>query len=89
MQEVLIHFSFHLLKNYFLLIAGFIIPQRWVLGIMGFLAVVMAYAMRVCLSMAIVKMVRPHEDDPEYDDHTCSFNSTEGDNEHSGVCIIN
>ncbi|XP_044732430.1 putative inorganic phosphate cotransporter isoform X2 [Chrysoperla carnea] len=51
---------------------------------MGFLAVVMAYAMRVCLSMAIVKMVRPDEADPEYEDHTCSFNSTEGDNEHSG-----
>ncbi|KAG5676613.1 hypothetical protein PVAND_006433 [Polypedilum vanderplanki] len=35
----------------------FIIPQRVVLSIMGFLAIVNAYTMRICLSMAITEMV--------------------------------
>lgn len=37
--------------------AGFIIPQRVVLSIMGFLAIVNAYTMRICLSVAITEMV--------------------------------
>lgn len=41
----------------FLYIAGFIIPQRIILAIMGFLAVAIAYTMRVCLSVAITEMV--------------------------------
>lgn len=36
---------------------GFIIPQRVVLSIMGFLAIVNAYTMRICLSVAITEMV--------------------------------
>jgi MFS transporter, ACS family, solute carrier family 17 (sodium-dependent inorganic phosphate cotransporter), other len=36
---------------------GFFIPQRVVLSIMGFLAVVNAYTMRICLSVAITEMV--------------------------------
>lgn len=40
-------------------VSGFIIPQRYVLGIMGFLAIVNAYNMRVCLSIAINHMVVP------------------------------
>lgn len=35
----------------------FKIPQRYILGIMGFLAVVNAYIMRVILSVAITEMV--------------------------------
>lgn len=35
----------------------FMIPQRYILGIMGFLAVVNAYIMRVILSVAITEMV--------------------------------
>ncbi|KAJ8967622.1 hypothetical protein NQ314_002741, partial [Rhamnusium bicolor] len=35
----------------------FLIPQRYVLGIMGFLAVVNAYTMRISLSIAITEMV--------------------------------
>lgn len=37
---------------------GFIIPQRVVLAIMGFLGVVNAYTMRICLSVAIIEMVK-------------------------------
>ncbi|KAF2903420.1 hypothetical protein ILUMI_02773 [Ignelater luminosus] len=37
----------------------FFIPQRYVLGLMGFLAVVNAYLMRVVLSVAITEMVMP------------------------------
>ena len=36
------------------------IPQRWVMAIMGFLAVANAYTMRVCLNIAITQMVRRH-----------------------------
>lgn len=48
----------------FFLIAGFCIPQRVILSIMCFLAIAIAYAMRVCLSVAITEMVarQPHVD---------------------------
>lgn len=36
--------------------AVFLIPQRWVFAIMGFLAVGNAYTMRVCLNLAITVM---------------------------------
>ncbi|XP_067000244.2 putative inorganic phosphate cotransporter isoform X2 [Anabrus simplex] len=36
------------------------IAQRYVLSIMGFLAVANAYTMRICLSVAITEMVKPH-----------------------------
>lgn len=35
--------------------------QRWVFAVMGSLAVVNAYAMRICLSIAITQMVKPQE----------------------------
>ncbi|RZF46751.1 hypothetical protein LSTR_LSTR002614 [Laodelphax striatellus] len=49
------------------------LPQRYVLGIMGFLAVANAYSMRNTLNLAITQMVEPHYrknhtlsiDDPE------------------------
>lgn len=40
-----------------LYLSGFIIPQRVVLSIMGFLAIVNAYTMRICLNVAITEMV--------------------------------
>lgn len=45
-------------KNLKLNIPGFIIPQRVVLAIMGFLGIMNAYAMRICLSVAIIEMVK-------------------------------
>lgn len=35
------------------------IPQRVITAIMGFLAIVVSYAMRTCLSVAITEMVIP------------------------------
>ncbi|XP_076262845.1 sialin-like isoform X1 [Rhynchophorus ferrugineus] len=49
----------------------FIIPQRYILGIMGFLAVVNAYTMRVVLSVAITEMVQPMIHNQTLDTHSC------------------
>ncbi|KAH8384274.1 hypothetical protein KR200_008007 [Drosophila serrata] len=38
---------------------SFLVPQRWILAIMGFFAIVNAYTMRVCLSQAITVLVVP------------------------------
>lgn len=37
--------------------AGCVIPQRYILGVMGLLGVCNAYTMRVCLNLAITQMV--------------------------------
>jgi ACS family sodium-dependent inorganic phosphate cotransporter len=51
----------------------FFIPQRYVLGIMGFLAIVNAYTMRVTLSVAITEMVQPSTNSSHYyDPNACS-----------------
>ncbi|KAJ8913208.1 hypothetical protein NQ315_016150 [Exocentrus adspersus] len=50
----------------------FFIPQRYILGIMGFLAVVNAYTMRVILSVAITEMVA-HVKLEHYDPNTCAL----------------
>ncbi|CAH0564297.1 unnamed protein product [Brassicogethes aeneus] len=50
----------------------FLIPQRYILGIMGFLAVVNAYTMRVTLSVAITEMVAPIIHNASYKDETCT-----------------
>ncbi|KAJ8967618.1 hypothetical protein NQ314_002736, partial [Rhamnusium bicolor] len=50
----------------------FFIPQRYILGIMGFLAVVNAYTMRVILSVAITEMVFPVKLD-HFDPDTCDL----------------
>lgn len=48
------------------LFLGFIIPQRVVLSIMGFLAIVNAYTMRICLNVAITEMTfKNSSGDPE------------------------
>ncbi|XP_030754320.1 putative inorganic phosphate cotransporter [Sitophilus oryzae] len=49
----------------------FIIPQRYVLGIMGFFAIVNAYTMRVSLSLAITEMVVPIKTAEYYDPDAC------------------
>lgn len=51
----------------------FIIPQRYVLAIMGLLAVANAYTMRVCLNLAITQMVKKsHTGESEhYDPDAC------------------
>ncbi|KAL3272432.1 hypothetical protein HHI36_013913 [Cryptolaemus montrouzieri] len=49
----------------------FIIPQRYVLSIMGFFAILNAYTMRVSLSIAITEMVQRHKSD-FYDPDACS-----------------
>lgn len=51
-------------------ISGFIIPQRVVMAIMGFFAIVNAYTMRICLSVAIVEMVKKKTSSGN-DEHEC------------------
>ncbi|XP_044758922.1 putative inorganic phosphate cotransporter isoform X2 [Coccinella septempunctata] len=48
----------------------FVIPQRYILGIMGFFAILNAYTMRVSLSVAITEMVLKHKTD-FYDPNAC------------------
>lgn len=75
----------------------FIIPQRVVLAIFGFLAILNAYTMRICLSIAITEMVNkttsveqdegvcPIDDDADMGDYTGgSFN---WDEELQGVIL--
>ncbi|XP_066254814.1 putative inorganic phosphate cotransporter [Euwallacea similis] len=60
----------------------FLIPQRYVLGIMGFLAILNAYSMRVSLSIAITEMVRSSNSssDNKYEDYCKVGNSNSSDN---------
>lgn len=39
--------------------SGSQIPQRWIFAGMGCMAIINAYAMRICLSIAITEMVKP------------------------------
>lgn len=52
-------------------ISGFIIPQRVVLAIMGFLGVMNAYTMRICLSVAIIEMVKRNPSSGHNDELEC------------------
>ncbi|XP_046627274.1 putative inorganic phosphate cotransporter isoform X1 [Neodiprion virginianus] len=61
------------------------IPQRWVFALMGFIAVVNAFTMRICLSLAITEMV-VETDSSEITDETCpSTNSTSTTNSAVGT----
>lgn len=63
---------------------GFIIPQRVVLAIMGFLAIVNAYTMRICLSVAIIEMVKKNPSSGHLDELECP--AGEGSTEvHTGT----
>ncbi|CAB0032985.1 unnamed protein product [Trichogramma brassicae] len=56
----------------YILLQGSYIPQRWVFAIMGFLALLNAYAMRVCLSIAITQMtIEKHTADNSTDLDRC------------------
>ncbi|CAH2207823.1 jg18381, partial [Pararge aegeria aegeria] len=65
----------------------FVIPQRWVMAIMGFLAVANAYTMRVCLNIAITQMVRRHASTAAYEVGSCPGDVDEIAAD-SKVCII-
>lgn len=55
-------------------VSVFIIPQRYVLAVMGLLAIANAYTMRVCLNLAITQMVKKNvavEGDEHYDPNAC------------------
>lgn len=54
----------------------FLIPQRYVLGIMGFMAIVNAYTMRISLSVAITEMVLPLNVSEHHDPDACPAEST-------------
>lgn len=66
----------------------FIIPQRVILAIMGFLAIANAYTMRVCLSVAITQMAKK----PNYTQVNDGSAVCEADpndvHSNSSVCII-
>lgn len=82
-------------------LAKICIPQRYVLGIMGFLAVANAYAMRGCLSLAITEMVvnpktkhTHHIEDPngcpgvlEVKNHTDPNNEFDWDEQTQGYIL--
>jgi hypothetical protein len=53
------------------------IPQRHIMSIMGFLAIVNAYTMRVSLSVAIVQMVGS-SNSSEIDPNACPVPPNEG-----------
>lgn len=46
-------------SNIFYRFLGSNIRQRWIFAVMGCLAITNAYAMRICLSLAITEMVKP------------------------------
>lgn len=52
-----------------IVIAGSRLPQRWIFAIMGFLAILNAYTMRICLSITITEMAVPLKHN--YTDDTC------------------
>ncbi|XP_016961976.1 putative inorganic phosphate cotransporter [Drosophila biarmipes] len=64
----------------------FVVPQRWILAVMGFFAIFNAYTMRVCLSQAITVLVvkknytdKPHgESICEADEDSAGPTSREG-----------
>lgn len=60
----------------------FLIPQRYVLGIMGFLAIVNAYTMRVTLNIAITEMVYPVNETAHPDPEACVVKDDDSGTSH-------
>lgn len=56
--------------NYYLIL-GCVIPQRYILGVMGLLGVCNAYTMRVCLNLAITQMVNRTKSEEHFDPDAC------------------
>lgn len=63
---------------------GFIIPQRVVLSIMGFLAIVNAYTMRICLNVAITEMVKKKNSTDDAKGDFCPIDESAGGHDSSG-----
>lgn len=38
------------------------VPQRWIVGVMGFFGIVVAYLMRICLSTVLTQLVKQIQD---------------------------
>lgn len=58
LAKTFIFVVFHCNIDLFIVILVFCIPQRVIMSIMCFLAIAIAYVMRVCLSVAITEMVK-------------------------------
>ncbi|XP_017132353.1 sialin [Drosophila elegans] len=57
----------------------FVVPQRWILAIMGFFAIFNAYTMRVCLSQAItVLVVKRNHTGSAHSDAICEPDEDDG-----------
>lgn len=54
-------------------VSVFCIPQRLVLALMGFLAIVNAYTMRICLNIAITEMTVNIYDNGTEEDGVCPY----------------
>lgn len=55
-----------------IMFSALIIPQRYVLGMLGLFALANSFTMRVCLSMAITQMVQNPESESHIVGETCS-----------------
>ncbi|GJQ72217.1 hypothetical protein Trydic_g3308 [Trypoxylus dichotomus] len=60
-----------------------LIPQRYVMGIMGFFAVVNAYTMRISLSVAITEMVIPINSTDYDNPDSCPFPNNTGNSSNA------
>lgn len=56
---------------FIILFLGCVIPQRYILGVMGLLGVCNAYTMRVCLNLAITQMVNRTKSEEHFDPDAC------------------
>lgn len=66
------------------------IPQRYVLGLMGFLALANGYIQRFCLSLAITEMVKHTSEHSAEDPHSCPVpivNHTDSESVHTEVSM--
>lgn len=73
-----------------LFIPVFCIPQRVIMSIMCFLAIAIAYAMRVCLSVAITEMVAKvnHTESSSKGHYICPADPSESGNSSSAVKLL-
>lgn len=65
--------------------SGAPIPQRWIFAFMGFLALVMAYGMRVSLSITITEMVKHVDKNVTIDEETCPKDENSGPKNTTGT----
>uniref|UniRef100_A0A1B6D0T1 Major facilitator superfamily (MFS) profile domain-containing protein n=1 Tax=Clastoptera arizonana TaxID=38151 RepID=A0A1B6D0T1_9HEMI len=66
--------------------ASWCIPQRYILGLMGFFAFANGYIQRFCLSLAITEMViHVKKDDDVYDPYSCPYDNSSSSSSGSHV----